>query len=170
MFYDSSFVFPWFFTATAYRSEGFLGSLSHTNASPAVATHTFYISGSCECNFFRNTFPWQLLSPYVLEVPNFCVVKFSCCNIFVGSTSYENISTRKFFERKFHITKISRFTVFTHVHISWLWKSEDRKAEAQKLTWQRLLCCWKHSTSGGTFGQAWASSWNTDYQCILVQC
>ena len=71
-----SMIVPSFFTATAYRSEGFLGSLSHTNASPAVAAHTFYIRGSRECNFFRKTFPWQLLSPYVL--PDFCVVKFSC--------------------------------------------------------------------------------------------
>ena len=49
-----------------------------------------------------------------LVFPNFYVVKFSCWNIFVGCRPYENFSTRKFFQRKFHITKISRFTVCKH--------------------------------------------------------
>ena len=34
-------IVPLFFTATAYQPEEFLGSLSHTNASPTVAAHTF---------------------------------------------------------------------------------------------------------------------------------
>ena len=46
--------------------------------------------------------------------PDFYVVKFSCWNIFVGCRPYENFSTRKFFQRKFHIMKISRFTVYTN--------------------------------------------------------
>ena len=70
-------IVPSFSTATAYRSEESLGSLSHTNASPTVTAHTFfYICGSRECNFFRKIFPWQLLSPYVL--PDFYVAKFLC--------------------------------------------------------------------------------------------
>ena len=62
-----------FFTATAYRSEEFLGAPTPLQPSPPIL---FYIRGSRECNFFRKTFPWQLLSPYVL--PDFYVIKFSC--------------------------------------------------------------------------------------------
>ena len=48
-----SMIVPSFFTATAYRSDKFVGSLSHTNASPLIL---FYIHGSRECNFFQKNF------------------------------------------------------------------------------------------------------------------
>ena len=51
---------PSFFTATVYRSEAFLGSLSHTNDSPTTASILVYIRGS-----LGKSFPQQLLSPYV---------------------------------------------------------------------------------------------------------
>ena len=106
-----SMIVPLFFTALAYWSEEFLGYLSHINASPTVPPILFYMCGSRECSFFRKTFPWQLLSPYVLS--DFYVVKLSCWNIYVGRRPYENFSARKFFRRKFHIMKIFRFTVLT---------------------------------------------------------
>ena len=110
-----STIVPSFFTATAYRSEEILGSLSHVHQCLSNRWRPYFftvaIRGSRECNFFRKTFPWQLLSPYVL--PDFYVVKFSCWNIFVGCRPYKNFSTRKFFQWKFHITKISQFTVAT---------------------------------------------------------
>ena len=104
-----SMIVPSFFTATVYRSEEFLGSLSHTKPLQPSPLILFYIRGSRKCNFLQKIFPWQLLSPYVL--PDFYIVKFSCWNVFVGRRLYENFSTRKFFQRKFHITKIFRFTV-----------------------------------------------------------
>ena len=68
-----SMIVPSFFTATAYRSEEFLGTPTPLQPSLPIL---FYIRGSRECNFFRKTFPWQLLSPYVL--PDFYIVKLSC--------------------------------------------------------------------------------------------
>ena len=108
MFYDSSFVFHSHSVSIRKSFWALFRTPTPLQPSPPVL---FYIRGSRECNFFRKTFPWQLLSPYVL--PDFYVVKFSCCNIFVGRRLYKNFSTRTFFQRKFHITKISRFTVLT---------------------------------------------------------
>ena len=54
-------------------------------------------------------------SPYTL--PDFYVVKFSYWNIFVGRWPYEKFSTWKFFQWKFHITKISRFVVCGHIKL-----------------------------------------------------
>ena len=59
----------------------------------------FYIHGSRECIVFRKTFPWQLLSPYVLL--DFYVVKIFVLKYFRRTSTYENFSTRKFFQRKF---------------------------------------------------------------------
>ena len=41
-------IVPSFFTATAYRSEAFSGSLSHTNDSPTTTSILLYIHGSLE--------------------------------------------------------------------------------------------------------------------------
>ena len=98
------------------------------------------------------------------SIPDFYVVKFSCWNIFVGRRPYENFSTRKFFQRKFHITKISRFTVCegynetdctVHDSVcksSFLWK-RCMLAGVQHV---KLL----HNISGH----------NTDYACDFVWC
>ena len=93
MFYDSSFVFH-------SHSVSIGRVFGHTNASPTIAAHTFYIRGSCECNFFQKTLPWQLLSPYVL--PDFYVVK-----IFVLKYFCRTPTLRKFFNTKIYPTKIS---------------------------------------------------------------
>ena len=53
-------IVPSFFTATAYRSEAFSGSLWHTNDSPTTASILLYIRGS-----LGKSFRQQLLSPYV---------------------------------------------------------------------------------------------------------
>ena len=68
-------IVPSFFTATAYRSEEFLGTPTPFQPLPPILFY-IYIRGTRKCNFFRRTFPWQLLSPYVL--PDFYVVKFLC--------------------------------------------------------------------------------------------
>ena len=47
------------FTATAYRSETFLGSLSHTNNSPPPPILLYSLKYNI---FFQKTLPWQLLS------------------------------------------------------------------------------------------------------------
>ena len=78
MSYDSSS-----FTATAYRSEAFLGSLSHTNDSPPPPIH-LYIRGSLEYNiFFQKTLPWQLLSSYVFPLALATLLQTLCWKIFV---------------------------------------------------------------------------------------
>ena len=112
MFYDSSFVFH---SHSVSIGREFGLSFTHQRISNRHCPYFFYIRGSRECNFFRKIFPWQLLSPYVL--PDFYVAKFLCWNIFVGRRAYKNFSTRKFFQQKFHITKISRFTVILYTYI-----------------------------------------------------
>ena len=47
----------------------------------------------------KNTFPWQLLFPYVPS--GFYVAKFSCWNVFVGRRPYENFCNKNFTLRKF---------------------------------------------------------------------
>ena len=104
-----SMIVPSFFTATAYRSEEFLGTPMPLQPSPPIL---FYIRGSRECNFFQKTFPWQLLSLYVL--PDFYVVKFSVLKYFRRTLTLRKFFNMKIFPTKFHITKISRFMV--HVY------------------------------------------------------
>ena len=53
-------IVPSFFTDTAYQSEAFSGSLSHTNDSPTTVSILVYIRGS-----LGKSFRQQLLSPYV---------------------------------------------------------------------------------------------------------
>ena len=86
-----------FFTATAYQSEVFLGSLSHTNTS--ATTTSLYMCNS------------SMAVTLSVRSSQRYVVKFSCQNVFVGRQPYENFSTHKFFQQKLHITKISQFTV-----------------------------------------------------------
>ena len=47
-------IVPPFFTATAYRSEAFSGSFSHTNESPTTASILLYIRGSLEYTFRKS--------------------------------------------------------------------------------------------------------------------
>ena len=91
MFYDSSFVF-YSHSVSIRRVFG----LSHTNASPTVAAHTFLYT----CNFFRKFFPWHLLSPYVL--PDFCF-KIFVLKYFRKTSTLGKIFSPQIFQRKFHI-------------------------------------------------------------------
>ena len=98
---------PSFFTATAYRSEELFRTPTPLQPSPPIL---FYIRGSREWNFFRKTFPWQLLSPYVL--PNFYVVK-----IFVLKYFRRMSTLRTFFNTKIFPTKISHNKNFHYMEI-----------------------------------------------------
>ena len=64
----------------------------------------FYIRGSHKCDFFRKTFTMAV----TLSV---CSSPLLCCKIIVLKYFRRTSTLRKFFQRKFHITKISRFTV-----------------------------------------------------------
>ena len=92
-----SMTVPSFFTATAYRSEEFLGSLcTPTPFQPSLPIH-FYIRGSRECNFFKKTFPWQLLSSS----------RLLCCKIFVLKYFRRTSTLRKIFNTKIFPMKTS---------------------------------------------------------------
>ena len=90
-----------FYSHSVSIGRMFLGSLSHTSASPTVATHTFLYTYVVAMNAisFEKTFPYQLLSPYVL--PDFYVVKF-CVEIFLLDIDptkifqHENFSNKNF--------------------------------------------------------------------------
>ena len=60
----------------------------------------------------RKCFQALFHTPMTLQPPPPILLYIRGINIFVGRRHYKNFSTRKFFQRKFHITKISRFTVF----------------------------------------------------------
>ena len=66
-----SMIVSLFFTATAYRSEEFLGSLSHTNASPTVAAQTLLC--------FTSSFPFFSVS----FVQTLCVQSFILCCTYI---------------------------------------------------------------------------------------
>ena len=118
MSYDGSF-----FTATTCRLEAFW-ALSQTNDSPSPPPIPLYIRGSLEYNSFRKTRPRQLpFSVRFFTLPRKSRLQMLCCKIFVlkyfrRTSTLRKFSTRKFFQRKFHITKISRFTVADLTH-SW---------------------------------------------------
>ena len=112
MFYDSSFIFHShnvsigrdFGFSFAHAPTPLQPSLFHTctNASPTIGAHTFFtvaIRGSRECNFFRKTFPWQLLSVRSSRL--------LCCKIFVLKYFHRMSTLRKFFNTKIFPTKIS---------------------------------------------------------------
>ena len=71
-------IVPSFFTATAYRSEDFLDSLSHTNASNRRRPYFFYIRGSREYNSFQKNTSMAVTLSIRSSIPDFYVVKFSC--------------------------------------------------------------------------------------------
>ena len=60
----------------------------------------------------RKCFQALFHTPMTLQPPPPILLYIRGINIFVGRRHYKNFSPRKFFQRKFHITKISRFTVF----------------------------------------------------------
>ena len=97
-----SMIVPSFFTATAYRSDKFVGSLSHTNTSPLIL---FYTHGSRECNFFQKNFSMAV----TLSVRS---SRLLCCKIFALKYFWRTSTLRKsfntnIFQRKFHRMKIS---------------------------------------------------------------
>ena len=115
MFYDSSFVF--------HNYSVSIEVYTPLQPSPPIL---FYIRGSHECNFFRKTFPWQLISVRYSQLLS--------CKIFVLKYFRRTSTLRKFFNTKIfptkiYITKISQFTVHdilvardrTDTHISHLY-------------------------------------------------
>ena len=96
-------IVPLFFTATAYRSEEFLGSLSHIahiNASPTVAAHTFQPQWQPRMQFLSKNFSMAV----TLSVRS---SRLLCCKIFVLKYFHRTSTLRKFFNTKIFPTKIS---------------------------------------------------------------
>ena len=84
-------IVPSFFTATAYRSEAFSGSLWHTNDSPTTASILLYIRGSLG-NLFDSSYFLRTFLPPALACLSLCacaarklitLLQTLCCKIFV---------------------------------------------------------------------------------------
>ena len=113
--YDSSF-----FTATAYRSEAFSGSLSHTNNSPTAASKTCLYAWQPQIQpFLSKSLPWRFLHMFLppdLACLSLCacaarkpimLLQMLCRKIFVLKYFRKMLALQKFFNTKIFPTKIS---------------------------------------------------------------
>ena len=113
--YDSSF-----FTATAYRSEAFSGSLSHTNDSLTATSNTCLYAWQPQIQpFLSKSLPWRSL--YTFLPPDLAclslraraarkpitLLQMLCCKIFVLKYFRKTLALQKIFNTKIFPMKIS---------------------------------------------------------------
>ena len=129
MFYDSSFIFQ-SHSVSIGRDFG------------------LYFAHQCLSNRRRPYIFIYVVAANVISFENFSMAvtlsvrssQLLCCKIFVLKYFRRTSTLRKFFQQKFHITKISRFTVVTNHSKSTL----SRAHHAMSTT---VVRCWTH-TSG----------------------
>ena len=144
-------IVPSFFTATAYRSEAFSGSLLHTNDSPTTASILLIYTWQPRIpfeNLFHSSYFLRTFLPPALACLSlrahatrkpFTLLQMLCCKIFVLKYFRRTPTLRKIFNTKIFPTKISYNENFPFYSIC---VSEGKTAQDVGLLWCHSHLVW----------------------------
>ena len=110
-----------FFTATAYRSEAFSGSLSHTNNFPTAASHILLYTWQPRIQFLlKNSSMAVIFSMRFFPCFIATLLQMLCCKIFTLKYFRRTSTLRNFFNTKIVPPKILYNEIFS---IYGMWQS-----------------------------------------------